>query len=110
MRCAKCNISGSKAHLERVSPEGETPVLWCMKCIQLHEPELYRNILEENREAQASEKRAEDMTQEERTAYLIAIAKRNPQTLDLSPYVPQNRHCMDDVSPFTMHENHDHLY
>ena len=31
----------------RVNPKGEKGVFWCDKCLETHEPELYKNEVEE---------------------------------------------------------------
>jgi len=45
--CGKCGISVMIRPLQRVNSMGETGVFWCEFCIKCHEPELYKNIMEE---------------------------------------------------------------
>jgi len=48
MKCASCGISVFKTPLARVSPKGEIPaVWWCEKCLREKEPELAKNIKED---------------------------------------------------------------
>jgi len=47
MNCKKCNVSVFKEPLQRVNPKGEAGIFWCWNCIRKHEPELYRNLKEE---------------------------------------------------------------
>lgn len=47
MDCAKCGISCMKKPLNRVNPLGVTGIFWCNDCIKKYEPELYKNIIED---------------------------------------------------------------
>lgn len=40
--CESCHCSG--VTLERVNDKGAKGIFWCMGCIELHEPELAKNI------------------------------------------------------------------
>ncbi len=47
MRCAKCNCSVFDKPLKRVNQKGIDGIFWCEDCIKKHEPELYRNEMED---------------------------------------------------------------
>jgi len=47
MNCAKCGISVFIKSLYRVNPKGEKGTWWCKDCLQKVEPELYKNIMED---------------------------------------------------------------
>ncbi|MFD2922014.1 hypothetical protein ACFS6H_20000 [Terrimonas rubra] len=47
MKCYKCNVSVFTAPLSRVNPTGEDGIFWCDECIKKHEPELYKNLKED---------------------------------------------------------------
>lgn len=47
MKCKKCGISVMKAPLQRVNEKGVDGIWWCEPCIEKHEPELARNIKED---------------------------------------------------------------
>ena len=47
MNCKKCGVSVFKKPLERVNPIGELGIWWCHDCLKKHEPELYRNMIED---------------------------------------------------------------
>ena len=47
MKCKKCGISVMKAPLQRVNEKGVDGIWWCEPCIKLHEPELSKNIKED---------------------------------------------------------------
>lgn len=47
MECSKCNISVFKKPLKRVNVYGEIGIWWCEDCIKKYEPELYKNIMED---------------------------------------------------------------
>jgi protein-arginine kinase activator protein McsA len=47
MKCQKCGISVMKAPLQRVNEKGVGGIWWCEPCIEAHEPELARNIKED---------------------------------------------------------------
>lgn len=43
VKCQKCNCSANDRPLLRTNPTGEPGIFWCDKCLQEHEPELYKN-------------------------------------------------------------------
>jgi hypothetical protein len=47
MKCEKCGISVMKAPLQRVNEKGVYGIWWCEPCIATNEPELARNIKED---------------------------------------------------------------
>lgn len=47
MNCAKCGISVFIKSLYRVNPKGEKGTRWCKDCLKKLEPELYKNIMED---------------------------------------------------------------
>lgn len=55
--CNNCDISVFKVPLERVNPKGENGIFWCLKCIQKNEPELYKNIKEDETEVEKTLKK-----------------------------------------------------
>lgn len=52
MACGKCGISVMIRPLQRVNKPGEAGEFWCEPCIGKHEPELLKNILEEESDAE----------------------------------------------------------
>lgn len=44
MQCAKCKVSVFEKNLKRVNEKGEKGIWWCEDCLKIHEPELYKNI------------------------------------------------------------------
>lgn len=45
MKCISCNCTAFKRMLHRTNPIGQPDGGWmCMPCIELHEPELAKNI------------------------------------------------------------------
>ncbi len=46
-KCDKCGVSVMKEPLLRVNPVGIDGIFWCMPCIKANEPELARNIEED---------------------------------------------------------------
>lgn len=44
MKCNKCEISVMEAPLQRVNEKGIDGIWWCEPCIKKHEPELAKNI------------------------------------------------------------------
>lgn len=49
MNCCKCNTSCFEVVLHRVNPTGEEGVFWCLKCIEENEPELFQNIIKDDK-------------------------------------------------------------
>lgn len=47
MKCDKCNTSVMKRPLKRVNEKGVSGIWWCETCIQENEPELYKNLKED---------------------------------------------------------------
>ena len=47
MECANCGCHVSKRPLQRVNETGVDGIWWCEPCIAKNEPELYRNIMED---------------------------------------------------------------
>ena len=47
MNCAKCGISVFKKPLKRVNEKGIDGIWWCKDCLKKHEPELYKNEMED---------------------------------------------------------------
>ena len=45
--CDYCGISVMKEPLQRVNEFGKEGIWWCEPCIEKEEPELYRNIKED---------------------------------------------------------------
>ncbi len=52
MKCAKCGVSVMNIPLERVNPKGENGIWWCHNCIKKHEPELFKNMKEDETEVE----------------------------------------------------------
>ena len=46
-KCEKCGASVFGQPLQRVNPVGQIGIWWCEPCIARHEPELARNIRED---------------------------------------------------------------
>lgn len=46
-KCNNCGVSVFKKPLSRVNPKGEKGIFWCDDCIKKNEPELYKNIKED---------------------------------------------------------------
>ena len=47
MKCDKCNTSVMTRPLKRVNKKGVSGIWWCEPCIQENEPELYKNLKED---------------------------------------------------------------
>lgn len=47
MKCSKCGCSVFDKPFMRINPKGETGIFWCEDCIAEHEPELYKNNIED---------------------------------------------------------------
>lgn len=47
MKCGKCGVSVMERPLERINEKGIDGIFWCWPCIDLHEPELGRNLRED---------------------------------------------------------------
>ena len=47
MNCVKCGVSVFKSPLKRVNSIGEDAIWWCEPCLRVYEPELYRNLKED---------------------------------------------------------------
>jgi len=47
IKCKNCGTSVFDAPLLRVNPIGQDGIWWCAKCLEKHEPELYKNLKEE---------------------------------------------------------------
>lgn len=58
MRCEKCGVSVMKTPLHRVNEKGVDGIWWCMSCIEGEEPELSKNIKEEETEIERILKKA----------------------------------------------------
>jgi L-alanine-DL-glutamate epimerase-like enolase superfamily enzyme len=52
MNCKKCGISVDDRPLQRVNETGIKGIYWYEPCIKEHEPELYRNIMEDKTDAE----------------------------------------------------------
>lgn len=52
MECAKCKVSVFEKNLKRVNEKGEKGIWWCEDCLRIHEPELYKNIKEDETPAE----------------------------------------------------------
>lgn len=47
MKCAKCGCSVSEHPLMRMNETGIDAIWWCEPCAKKYEPELYRNLKED---------------------------------------------------------------
>lgn len=48
MSCPKCKVNTIRTHaFIRMNPKGEHGIFWCEPCAQKHEPELYKNLMED---------------------------------------------------------------
>jgi hypothetical protein len=47
MKCAKCGCSVFDIPFMRINPIGEIGIFWCEDCVAKHEPELYKNNIED---------------------------------------------------------------
>ena len=47
MKCQKCNCSVMDRPLQRVNEKGVDGIWWCEPCLETHEPELYKNTMED---------------------------------------------------------------
>lgn len=50
MKCEKCGYSFRIRPLMRVNEKGKIGIWWCRKCVETHEPELWKNELEDQSE------------------------------------------------------------
>lgn len=50
--CKNCGVSVFDAPLMRVNPKGEPGIFWCHECVKTHEPELFKNEMEEQTQAE----------------------------------------------------------
>lgn len=48
MKCIKCGCSCTERMLHRTTPKGQDPDWMCMPCIEKHEPELAKNIKQDD--------------------------------------------------------------
>lgn len=47
MKCANCGLSVMKEPLKRVNEFGIKGIFWCEPCIEKYEPELAKNLKED---------------------------------------------------------------
>jgi protein-arginine kinase activator protein McsA len=47
MKCPKCGISVMDKPFQRMNAKGEIGIFWCVDCAKKHEPELFKNNIED---------------------------------------------------------------